>query len=133
MLHDLMDVFMRVWADITSGRHAPLAFRFILQPAVAAFFAYRAGKRDAQAGRPYFFEELVTSPEHRTALFLEACRDIGKVAIVAAVMDCVYQYIENHWIYPGEAVIVAVILALLPYLVCRGIVNRVLRLTAHVP
>jgi hypothetical protein len=39
----------------------------------------------------------------------------------------VYQIIELHFVYPGEAIIVAFILAILPYLILRGLVTRVAR------
>ena len=38
--------------------------------------------------------------------------------ILAVVLDVVYQLIEHRWtVYPGEAVLVAIILAIVPYLV----------------
>lgn len=127
----MLEIWMRIWDDITSGRHAPLAFRFILQPAVAAFFAYRAGRQDARDGRPLYLWALVGDREHRKTLLREGWRDIGKVFIVAIVMDGVYQFIQVRWFYPGEAVMVAVILAVLPYLVFRSLVNRILRHRPH--
>jgi hypothetical protein len=127
----MLDIWLRIWDDITSGRHAPLAFRFILQPAVAAFFAYRAGRQDARDGRPLYMWALVSDRTQRRTLLREGWQHIGKVFIVAIVMDGVYQFISVRWIYPGEAVIVAVVLALLPYLVFRSLVNRILRRRPH--
>jgi hypothetical protein len=127
VLHDLMDPFIRTWADITSGRHAPFAFRFIVQPLVAAFFAYRAGRQDALAGRPPYFWRFVTDPGQRRALALEAWKHVGKVLVVALVIDAVYQVIVLRWIYLGEALMVAMVLAVLPYALLRGPVNRLLR------
>jgi hypothetical protein len=43
------------------------------------------------------------------------------------VIDVVYQIIAHRWVYPGEAVLVAVILAIVPYLLIRGPVNRIAR------
>jgi hypothetical protein len=39
----------------------------------------------------------------------------------------VYQVIEQHFVYPGEAIIVAFVLAILPYLILRGLVTRLTR------
>lgn len=128
---ELFDPLVRTWADITSGRHMPLAFRFILQPCVAAFFAYRAGKQDARDGRPLYFWALVRDPKQRPALLREGWQHIGKVVVVAMLADFVYQVIELRWIYPFQALMVAVILAVLPYLVFRGLVNRMLRGEQH--
>jgi hypothetical protein len=126
MLHDLIDPFTRTWTDINSGRGAPLAFRFILQPAVAAFFAVRAGREDARARRPFFFWALLHDKTHRLYMIEEGWRHIGKVFVLAAVMDCIYQVIELRWIYPGQALMMAVLLAVIPYLFFRGAVNRIL-------
>ena len=47
----------------------------------------------------------------------EAWKSIGKVFILALVLDAVYQLIELHFIYPGEMIIVAFILAIVPYVI----------------
>jgi hypothetical protein len=127
----MLDIWLRIWDDITSGRHAPLAFRFILQPAVAAFFAYRAGRQDARDGRPLYMWALVRDREQRRTLLREGWQHIGKVFVFAIIMDGVYQFVSVRWFYPGEAVMVAVVLAVLPYLVFRSLVNRILRRRLH--
>ncbi len=127
MMHDLIEPFTRVWSDISSGVHAPLGFRLVVQPLVAAFFAIRAGRADAREGRPFYFWALVKDPANRRARLLEAWKHVGKVFVVAMIIDAIYQLIVAHWIYPFEVVMVAAILALLPYIVFRGVVNRILR------
>ena len=52
-------------------------------------------------------------------------KSVGKVFILAIVLDAIYQFIELRWFYPGEAVLVAIILAIVPYLVIRGPINRI--------
>jgi hypothetical protein len=126
-MHDLFEPFIRTWADITSGRHVPLAFRFIIQPCIAAFFAWRAGRRDAREGRMPYFWSLLTDRAHRAESLREGWADIGKVFVMAAAMDAIYQVVQLHWIYPGEALMVATLLSVLPYLVFRGLVHRVMR------
>ena len=37
--------------------------------------------------------------------------------MLAVVLDVVYQIIAEHFVYPGEAITVAIVLALVPYLV----------------
>jgi hypothetical protein len=39
-----------------------MSFRLIIQPAVAAFLAIRAGWADAREGRPIFFWALARDP-----------------------------------------------------------------------
>ena len=47
---------------------------------------------------------------------------------MAIVIDGIYQFIVCRWFYPGEAIITALILAFVPYLLIRGPVNRIARL-----
>ena len=44
-----------------------------------------------------------------------------------SLLDVVYQIIELHFVYAGETIIVAIILAILPYLILRGLVTRLAR------
>ena len=102
----------------------PLAFRFIFQPLVAATLALR----DAREGRPpYFLWAAITDPVRRRELMRLAWQDIGKVFVLAFLLDVVYELIVYRWIYPGQAVIVALILAVIPYLLVLGLVARILR------
>jgi len=51
-------------------------------------------------------------------------KSVGNVFLFAVVMDAAYQIIALHWFYPLEALVVAVTLAIIPYLLIRGPVNR---------
>ncbi len=42
-------------------------------------------------------------------------------------MDAIYQYIVLHRFYLGEALVTVFVLAVLPYLVIRGPVDRIAR------
>jgi hypothetical protein len=127
MIHELLDPFVRVWTDITSGVHAPLGFRLVVQPLVAVFFAIRAGRMDVRDGRPPYFWAVVKDSIHRRALLREGWKQVGKVFITAVIVDVIYQVIVERWVYPFEALMVGAILAVLPYFIFRGVVNRVLR------
>ena len=114
----------RVMENLVGRVHGPMSFRLILQPLMAAFFAFRDGRKDAQEGRAPYFWALFTRPEHRRELFREGWKSVGKIFIIALVLDAVYQYITVRWFYPGEALVTAAVLALVPYLALRGPVNR---------
>jgi hypothetical protein len=47
------------------------------------------------------------------------------VFVLALVLDVVYQVLVLHWVYPGELLVVATLLALVPYLIVRGPANRI--------
>jgi hypothetical protein len=55
----------------------------------------------------------------------EGWKQVGKIFILAVVLDVIYQYMVLHTVYPGEVIIVAFVLAIVPYLVLRGLVNRI--------
>ncbi|MFY9842722.1 MAG: hypothetical protein WA718_15790 [Terriglobales bacterium] len=118
----------RVGSQLIARVSGPMKFRLVLQPCMAAFFAIRAGLADAKAGRPPWFWELVSNPPERSAMVKEAWKRIGKIFILAVVLDVVYQLIVLHFVYPGEALIVAFILAIVPYVLLRGPAMRVARL-----
>jgi hypothetical protein len=116
--------------DMLVGReHGPLHFRLIMQPIVAVILALRVAFRDARAGRPpYFFWSIFTNPAKREELLRLAWKDVGKVFCVAIMLDVIYELIVWHWIYPTQAVLVAVVLAIIPYLLVRGTATRLARL-----
>lgn len=105
----------------------PMHFRFIVQPTVAILLALRAGIRDARAGEPPFLAALLHSREHRRARVRQAWRDIGKVFVLAAVLDFAYQVAAHHAVFFLELVITASLLALVPYTLVRGPVCRLAR------
>jgi hypothetical protein len=118
-------LFARVGEQLVARVTGPMKFRLVLQPAMAIFFAVRGGLKDAREGTPPYFWGLFTDRGEREAMLKNGWKSVGKVFILAVVLDAIYQFIVLRWFYPGEAVIVAVILAILPYLLVRGPVNRI--------
>lgn len=105
----------------------PMKFRLVLQPAMALLLAIRDGLKDAREGRPAYFWALFRDRDDRWAMLKDGWKAVGKVFILAMVLDAIYQIIERRWVYPGQAVLVAIILAIIPYLLLRGPVNRIAR------
>jgi hypothetical protein len=111
----------RDWEMLIGRDHGPMTFRLICQPLVAVILAIRAGLRDARAGRsPCFFWSVFTKASRDSALLQEAWRDVGKVFIVAVVLDVSYELIVYRWVYPVQSLIVATVLAIIPYALIRG-------------
>jgi hypothetical protein len=121
------DMFVRLWANLVGRIGGPMTFRLVLQPAVAVFFAIRGGLEDAREGRRPHVWVILTDATKRKELLRESWQDVAKVFIAAVVIDFIYQVSELHWFYPEEALIVAGLLALLPYLLVRGLTNRIAR------
>jgi len=104
-----------------------MKFRLILQPLMAIIFAVRSGLKDAKEGKPAYFWALFTDPDNRRDMLRSGWKSVGKVFVIAIIIDLVYQLIVFRWFYPGEALLVAIILAFIPYLLIRGPVNRIAR------
>jgi hypothetical protein len=120
-----MDPMHRVITDLIGRLAGPLHFRLLLQPAMATFFGIRDGLKDAREHRPAYFWSLFTDPSHDKERLKSGFKAVGRVLVFALVMDAIYQLIALHWFYPGEALIVALELAFVPYLLIRGPANRI--------
>jgi len=116
----------RIMHNLAERVTGPMHFRLLLQPGMATFFAIRDGLKDARECKPPYFWGLFTDKGEREAMVKNGWKSVGKVFILAIVLDVIYQLIEHRWtVYPGEAAVVAIILAIVPYLLIRGPVNRI--------
>ena len=118
---------MRMLLNVTDRVGGPMTFRIILQPTMALLLAFRAGLKDAQQGRPPYFWTILTDPSQRADLLREGWKAVARVFFLAVIMDVIYQLIVFRWVYPLESILVAILLAVVPYLLIRGPVNRIVR------
>lgn len=123
----MQEIIERIGDDLAGRLHGPLTFRLILQPAMALFLAIRAGLRDARACRPAYFWAALTDPAHRHEIVHGGWKDISRVFGLAVLLDVVYQLAVFQKLYLLEVLIVAILLAVLPYTLVRGPVNRLFR------
>jgi len=121
------ELLARLWHMLIRREHEPLAFRVIIQPSVAAVLAIRTGLQDARAGRPAYGWAIASDVLQRRELVRQGWKDVGRLFGAAVVIDLLYEIIVFRWIYPGQALIVAATLALPPYLLTRGLANRLAR------
>jgi hypothetical protein len=119
------NLFTQAWNEIAARPEGPLALRFYLQPAMATLLAIRDGLKDAQNGRPAYFWTVFTDSVQRRELMRHGWKSITKIFTLAVVLDLVYQFIVLHGLRPLQAVLVAVGLAIVPYAMFRGPVNRI--------
>ena len=125
------EMLERLWFDLIARVHGPLKFRLVLQPLMAMLLAIRAGVQDAHNGRPPYLWTILTDARQRRQLLLDGWKADMRVLLLALAMDGIYQLFMLHWVYPLEMVIVAISLAVLPYLVMRGPANRFARYASH--
>lgn len=118
------EIFQRLWNNLADRISGPMNFRLVLQPLMAAVFAIWSGIKDARAGRPAFLWTAITDSSQRSTLLREGWKDVGKIFILAVVLDAVYQLIAHRGVYVLEILIVAPTLAFIPYVLLRGPITR---------
>jgi hypothetical protein len=122
------DRWAELWQEIVARPSGKMAFRFYLQPLIAALLAVRDGVRDARDGRPAYFWALFTAPAHKRDLLRSGWHSIRKVFFLALILDTVYQLAVLRWLRPVEGLLVAVAVAIVPYILLRGPANRFARI-----
>ena len=120
-----VDNFQRAWSDLTDRPSGPMAFRFILQPSMAALAAIRDGLRDARTERSPYLWTILRDPQERVARLREGLEATARIILLGLAMDVIYQVTVFRMFYPIEALIIALLLAFVPYLLIRGLVVRV--------
>jgi hypothetical protein len=121
------EVRTRLWQNLFERPGGPMVFRFFLQPTMAAIAAWRDGVDDARTGRSPFFMGALADPAQRTVRLNDALVATARIILLGLVIDGIYQAIEFKTFHPAEAVIIALVLAFLPYLVLRGLIARAAR------
>jgi hypothetical protein len=134
-LHVIGQYIADSWDMIVGRSGGMFHLRFIMQPVVASILGIRAGRRDARHGRPPYFWSVLKAGDayDRHALLRDGWKDMGRMFSIAVALDVVYELIEFHWVYPVQALIIATALALLPYLLFRGLANRAKKRVSRTP
>ena len=127
------ELIVRGWEGLMDRIGGPMTFRLILQPLMATLLAVRDGLKDAREGRPPYLWTLLTDSSQRVDLLREGWRSIARVFVLAVLMDLIYEFVVDRLFYPLETLIVAFTLAVVPYLVLRGPVNRIARRQRRTP
>ena len=123
----MIEEFQRAIEQLLGRLTGPMFFRIVLQPLASFLLAIRSGIRDARADKPAFLWHVMTNSAERKNLLISAWKDIGRVIIFAFLMDAIYQLIVFKTFWLLQTIIVVVVLAVLPYILLRGPVRRILR------
>jgi hypothetical protein len=125
-LHGIsLRVVEQFWRDLVERPDGPMRFRFVLQPLMAAIVAIRDGLKDARSGRSPYFATVLGSPQERAGRLREGLNATARIIALGLVMDVIYQAIVFRTFYPDQALIVALLLAFLPYVIIRGVTARI--------
>lgn len=119
------EVRQRIWQNLLERPTGPMTFRFILQPIMASIAAWRDGARDARSGRSPYFWTMLTNPAAVGGRLQEGLIATSRILLLGLVMDVIYQAIVFKTFHPGEAAIISILLAFVPYLLLRGPISRV--------
>jgi hypothetical protein len=125
---DLSDHSMRLWANLANRPVGPLAFRFLLQPAASASLAICGGIQDGRGKATPYLWAIIFDAGNRALRMREGLHSTGKIIILAAAIEIIYQLMVLREFHPGEALIVAVTMGFVPYQPIRGPAGRLTRL-----
>ncbi len=121
MIDAIQAILVRGVEDLLGRASGPLHFRLFMMPIVVTTLGIRAGLRDARAGKPTFAWAMLTRPTDRPHLLRSAVRDIGRVLIMAFVLDTIYQLAVLRDFKVVQLLIVVIALAILPYTIVRSL------------
>ena len=121
------EVRQRAWQNLIDRPGGIMTFRFFLQPVMAAIAALRDGIEDARTGRSAYFWTILSTRTDRVGRLQEGLISTAQIILLGLIMDAIYQIVVFKTFYPVEAVIVAITLAFVPYLLLRGPIARIAR------
>lgn len=121
------EVHHRFWQDIFDRAHGPMTFRYYLQPTMAALAALPDSIKDARLGHKSFFWTALWDPSQPSGRLREGLVSTARVALLGISMDVIYQYRVFDRFYPVEALMMAFLLAVIPYFILRWLFELIAR------
>lgn len=122
---EIQEVLSRMWTDLLARPSGPFAFRFVLQPLMATILAIRDGITDARTGRSPYLWTVLRATTGRRGRLAEGLKATARIIVLGVVIDAAYQFSALAAFYPVEALVIALLLGFVPYLLIRGPVDRV--------
>jgi hypothetical protein len=125
------DVHHRIWRDIAERPGGPMSFRFLLQPTMAFIAALHDGIQDARVHRTPYLRAILRDPVQRGDRLREGLFATARLVLIGLGVDAIYQWRVLGTFYPGEALLITFLLAVVPYLVLRGPISVIARRFVH--
>src|SRR5215831_3052051 len=122
-----LKVIEQFWHDLIERPDGPMRFRFVLQPLMATIVAIRDGREDARSGRSPYLATVLGNPQERAGRLRHGLNATARIIALGLVMDVIYQAIVLKTFYPDQALVVALVLAFVPYVIVRGVIARIWR------
>jgi hypothetical protein len=102
----------------------PMKFRFILQPLMAIALGVRDGRLDAKGGTSQFVIDVLLGSDGRGRLMIAALKRLAMPVALGTVLDAVAQYQMFVHVRMIGALLVGLGVIGIPYVLTRGITNR---------
>ncbi|CDZ68268.1 Hypothetical protein NGAL_HAMBI2605_65530 [Neorhizobium galegae bv. orientalis] len=117
------ETHQRFWNDIVDRVNGPMTFRFILQPVMAFVAALPDGINDARHGHSAFFWTRRGDPTLKRGRLSQGLASLARVVLLGISMDVIYQMRVFERFYPIEALVMAILLAVIPYFIFRPVIE----------
>jgi hypothetical protein len=122
-----VEVLERIWRNLLDAPRGPMSFRFILQPLMSAIVAIHDSVKDARTSRLRHFWTVADNPRERMERLREGLIATARIILLGMAMDVIYQFLVFKTFYPAQALLIALLLAFVPYLLIRGPATRIVR------
>jgi hypothetical protein len=120
------ETFARIGETLRQRVGGLFSFRFILQPVMAAIMAMLDGYSDAKSDETPYLQRMVSAPREIKANLSDALYSTARIILLGLAMDTIYQIVVFDAFFPFEAAVMAILLAVLPYLILRGPFHRLI-------
>ncbi len=124
----ITETIARGWENFIARSTGPMNLRLFIQPIMATILAFRAGLKDARAGLTPYLWTVFTNSEARKAFLHDGWKDLRTPLLISLALDAIYQLVVHQSIFPVEMLFTATLLALVPYSILRGPINRLIRM-----
>lgn len=126
-------VLSRVWNDLAVHPSGPFGLRFWIQPLVAIGLGITHGLRNSRVGRRQTLWAVLHDKAEWRSRLISGCAAISQLLLIGIGIDTAYQLVAFRTIYPFEAILVAALFALVPYVCARGYAVWLARREAAAP
>jgi len=99
--------------------------RLFLQPLLGSLLGVRYGIRDAKQGKRPYFASMVEEKTDRGQKLKRSLREALLPLCLAFILDSILQYLNGLRYRPLVSVIVGGLLVYLPFMIFRGVANRI--------
>jgi hypothetical protein len=128
----MINYFFEIWESMLMRTKDFLQLRLLFGPLQSILLATLIAKRDAKKQYPPYIWRFLATSKQRRAISRNAWINAGKIFVLAVSIDIIYQLTEiimfdaKMTFNALEAALVGLLLTIIPYILMRGPVQRVI-------